>query len=571
MKKSTLIKELDKVLKFAIEHTDGLGRVVIEEEIDCKDSGWMILSGVIRLLHAGEYPVDYSLQDVLGKWTYSSSNVDDKRSAWTTFALLYSMYLSGGKDGFFYSSLDEKERRCLDDFFMKIDMKFLREASRNYQVAAGIINQLRLQFGYITEPDCPPEDSIKVMLDGYLGDGFFNDDDIRGSSLDRRIDAYSAEIIGLLLHYDEINDWKSVWHEKIEMIVKEFCEENRYLVDARGEYAKWGRSLRGEAEAKKLFIWEYAEGRGLVANAGDGLAAAQMQYDFFIENGISDAGQVYKDKAENKGLWDEYTTHVQAQGYGAYGLAMALHFVTDKDGINELPAQKSDYVRHLSGPEIITVNHAKSGLHCIVPLTNRLTKLMYLWHNRITRENDVSVDMSAKFMPIPYFGKLLPAPYADYHIPFLPLLCKGEEVLVPRNLEPLDIEVLEKDGRLVSRQRFNYCKPAEFETVSPVGFVAELSIGIDGLSYNFDFSQSLPDGYIIKTYLYIGGAAVKSEGKCASVNGAGFSLDFEVDAPEVNWRQEVQGPSIYAAQSPAIVAEISSLADNSFSYSLGWK
>ena len=30
------------------------------------------------------------------------------------------------------------------------------------------------------------------------------------------------------------------------------------------------------------------------------------------------------------------------------------------------------------------------------------------WHNRITGENDVEVDVSAKFMPLPYFGFCAP-------------------------------------------------------------------------------------------------------------------------------------------------------------------
>jgi hypothetical protein len=57
---------------------------------------------------------------------------------------------------------------------------------------------------------------------------------------------------------------------------------------------------------------------------------------------------------------------------------------------------REDYVRCLRGPRIACANHAATGVHCVIPLSNRLTKLMYLWHNRITGENDVSVDMSRK-------------------------------------------------------------------------------------------------------------------------------------------------------------------------------
>jgi len=566
-----LIENLDKILKFACSHTDENGRMILENEIDCKDSGWLVLAGVIRLINKNLSPIEYRLRDAVNDWTYASCNVDDCRSAWTTFALLYSIYLSGGKDGFYYSGLDENVQQRLDQFLMQFDMTFLREASRNYQVAVGLINELRFQFGYIDNADCAPEDSVKVMLDGYLGDGFFNDDDCRGSSQDRRIDAYSAEIIGLLLHYDEVNQWQSVWHEQIRKIVSDFCAANRYLIDASGEYSKWGRSLRGEAEVKKIFVWEYAEREGLVAKKGDGIAASLAQLEFFIKNGMSSDGQVYKDKAENNGIWDEYTTHVQAQGYGAYGLAMALHFSLNSKTSVKLAAREQSYVKYLPGPSILVANHSQSKMHCIVPLANRLTKLMCLWHNRITGENDVSVDMSPKFMPIPYFGKSLPAPYEDYRVPFLPLLRNTNGLLVPRNLHPIPVEVQNKNGMLKTRQHFHYCRPKEFEAASAIELDAELFLNPNGLEYRFSLSGKVSENQELVIYFYHGDSAVEISMNelCFSVNSALINIIF--NSAKIKASPYTGPASIYSAESPAIIANVQPFDGLSFSYRMDWE
>jgi hypothetical protein len=550
------IHELDRVLGFAVRHTDDRGRMVVEGEIDCKDSGWLVLAGVIRLKHAEQFPPAYPLASAVPAWTHASVDVEDRRSAWTTFALLYAMFLSGGKSGFFHRSLSVETAAALERFVMRIDMRFLYEASKNYQVAAGIINALRLRFGYITETDCPPEDNIEVMLDAYLGDGFFNDDDSRGSRLDRRIDGYSAEIIGLLLHYDEINDWQSPWHDRITEIVRDFCASNLHLIDARGEYAKWGRSLRGEAEAKKLMVWEYAERHGLVAAPGVGHAACAAQLDFFRRTGIGEDGQVFRDKGGNRGIWDEYTTHVQAQGYGAYGLAMALHLTADRqpDPAPVLPAAREDYVRYLSGPRIVCANQAATGVHCVIPLANRLTKLMYLWHNRITGENDVSVDMSPKFMPIPYFGKQLPAPYADPHVPFLPLLENQGDLLVPRNLDTTSLEVDTTAGGVICRQRFAYCKTVEFEPANPVELTAELAVTPHSLSYRFVFRATEGDEFPAQICFYPPVGRVETAGNTARVAADNLALTYRFNKVAVAWREDAFGPSIYGPATNALRA-----------------
>jgi hypothetical protein len=550
------IHELDRVLEFAVRHTDDRGRMVVDGEIDCKDSGWLVLAGVIRLKHAEQFPLAYPLVSAVPAWTHASVDVDDRRSAWTTFALLYAMFLSDGKSGFFYRSLSAETAAALDRFVMRIDMRFLYEASKNYQVAAGIINALRLRFGYITETDCPPEDNIEVMLDAYLGDGFFNDDDSRGSRLDRRIDGYSAEIIGLLLHYDEINDWQSPWHDRITEIVRDFCASNLHLIDARGEYAKWGRSLRGEAEAKKLMVWEYAERTGLVAAPGDGNAACAAQLDFFRGTGIGEDGQVFRDKGGNRGIWDEYTTHVQAQGYGAYGLALALHLASDRQSnpATVLPSIRENYVRYLRGPQIVCANHAATGVHCVIPLSNRLTKLMYLWHNRITGENDVSVDMSPKFMPIPYFGKQLSAPYADPHIPFLPLLEHEGELLVPRNLDTASQKIETTADGVICQQRFAYCKATEFEPASPVELTAELAVTPDSLSYQIAF-RTTDDGAIpAQVCFYHPEGSVETAGDTARIVTDNLTLSYRFKGVDIIWRKGSFGPSIYGPRTNAIRA-----------------
>ena len=295
---------LDRALLFAARHTGADGRMSVNGEIDCKDSGWLVLGGAVRGIEAGWRIGEVDLIDLCRRWTLASVRVDDTRSAWTTFALLYTFYLTGGNDGTFARSFTAGERAEVERFLLQIDMHYLYEASRNYRVAAAIIDALRLRFGCIERPD----------------------DDCRGSRADRRIDAYSAEIIGLLLHFDEIFHFASCRHEQIMEICRAFCRSGRYLIDADGEFAKWGRSLRGEAEVKKIFLWEFAETHHLTAQPGDGPAAASAQLDFFARYGIDETGMIGRDKAFNRGMRDEYTTQVQAQGYGIYGLAMALRF-----------------------------------------------------------------------------------------------------------------------------------------------------------------------------------------------------------------------------------------------------
>lgn len=602
--------ELDRLLRFAIRSTDARGRMVVDGEIDCKDSGWLSLAAVIRLNYQKQFSVDYALEDALEGWTRASVDVDDRRSAWTTFALLYAMFLSGGREGGFYQALGRETTRAFDRFMTRLDTRFLYEASRNYQVAAALINTLRARFGFITRVDCSPDDSVKVMLDAYLGDGFFNDDDHRGSGLDRRIDAYSAEIIGLLAHYDEINDWNSKWHDRVQEIVKDFCASNLYLIDSRGEYAKWGRSLRGEAEAKKLFIWEYAERHGLTASSGDGVAACQAQLRFFRETGVGADGKVFRDKGGDNGIWDEYTTHVQAQGYGAYGLAMALHYAADDTGDNNivdntgdvdaslisepalaLPARRESYVRYLSGPRILCVNDHATGAHCVIPLANRLTKLMYLWHNRITGENDVSVDMSPKFTPVPYFGKWLPAPYGDPRIPFLPLL-KGadDELFIPRNLNPeLRIDV-NHDAEFVCESRFAYCGVARFEPEIPLELKVRLSATSNGLAYDFAFVSGDADASAVSTasaaltavstvdekypamiYFYIGDGLAEFAGDTARVMKGDARLTYQVNDVDARWSRVVGGPSIYGPETVALRVDFTAFAGSGLNYKLTWE
>ena len=283
---------LDRALLFAARHTGADGRMSVNGEIDCKDSGWLVLGGAVRGIEAGWRIGEVDLIDLCRRWTLASVRVDDTRSAWTTFALLYTFYLTGGNDGTFARSFTAGERAEVERFLLQIDMHYLYEASRNYRVAAAIIDALRLRFGCIERPERPIEENIDAMLSGYLGNGFFNDDDCRGSRADRRIDAYSAEIIGLLLHFDEIFHFASCRHEQIMRICREFCRSGRYLIDADGEFAKWGRSLRGEAEVKKIFLWEFAETHHLTAQPGDGPAAASAQLDFFARYGIDETGEI---------------------------------------------------------------------------------------------------------------------------------------------------------------------------------------------------------------------------------------------------------------------------------------
>ena len=250
MNRSVYLHELDRALVYAAEHTDSAGRMVVGGEIDTKDSGWLVLGGAVRGIEEGWNVGEHDLRDLCRRWTLASVRVDDVRSAWTTFALLLSFEFTKGT---FRELFSAEELNEITKFLCQIDMRFLLEASRNYRVAAAVIDLLRIRHGFCKTQSVNPDACIDYMLAGYLGNGFFNDDDGRGDSRDKRIDTYSAEIIGLLLHYDEIFNWNSPHHEQIFSILHDFCESALPLIDSRGEFAKWGRSLRGEAEVKKSF------------------------------------------------------------------------------------------------------------------------------------------------------------------------------------------------------------------------------------------------------------------------------------------------------------------------------
>ena len=476
MKKKTYLTLLDRALAFAVRHTDPSGRMVVDGEIDCKDSGWLVLGAAIRGRDAGWTE---ALRRAVRSWTLASVRNDDRRSVWTTFALLYSQFLAPESRTLFSAS----EAAEIAAFFDRLDLRYLLEASRNYRVAAALIEVLRVRCGYASTMQSDPDSHIQAMLDSYLGDGFFNDDDCRGSRADRRIDAYSGEIIGLLLHYDELFAFRSPFHDRIRTILDEFLDAAEYLTDADGELAKWGRSLRGEAEVKKIFLWECAGRRS-------GVPARMLK--FFERVGMSAEGQVFKDKGGNRGIWDEYTTHVQAQGYGIYGLAAALHYSRDEaDDDSALPADRGGLVRLFAGPGLaVAVSETKT--HCVVPLRNRMTKNMYFWHNRITGENDVEVDVSAKFLPIPYFGRRMPAPYSGGVIGWIPQLeLANGTLLVPRNLDP-ECVMSESGGAVRAGQHFQFCRVAQYEAASELEFRSSLELRPGKLAYRFTFSGEAP-------------------------------------------------------------------------------
>ena len=494
MDRKVYLDALDKALLFAAEHTDLEGRMIVNGEIDTKDSGWLVLGGVIRGVEAGWHIDNTDLKEYCRRWTLASVRVDDVKSAWTTFALLLCFEFTNGKFREFFTDSEFEELTC---FFKQLDMHFLLEASRNYRVAAAVIDVLRVRYGFAEEFTVSPEECINYMLDGYLGEGFFNDDDGRGDNRDRRIDAYSAEIIGLLLHYDEICSWNSFCHDRIQQIVSDFCEHNLKLVDANGEYAKWGRSLRGEAEVKKIFLWEYAQKMNI---SDSGSSVAENLFAFFQKTGIEQNGKIGRDKAFDTGIWDEYTTCVQAQGYGIYGLAMALRFASGSGVCSALPSEKESFVVHLEKSGIICGNSHITGNHYIFPYQSRMTKNMFFWHNRITGENDVNVDVSAKFMPIPYFGYNFPAPYAGPVIPFLPLLRLADDtLLIPRNL---DSDFCVRDN-CVSR-RFDFCKTAEYTSVCDLSFIGSISCHSESIDFKFDFSGKIPEDAKLEIYLFAG-------------------------------------------------------------------
>ena len=503
--------------------------MVVGGEIDTKDSGWLVLGGAVRGIEEGWNVGEHDLRDLCRRWTLASVRVDDVRSAWTTFALLLSFEFTNGA---FRKLFSAEELNEITKFLCQIDMRFLLEASRNYRVAAAVIDLLRIRHGFCKTQSVDPDACIDYMLAGYLGNGFFNDDDGRGDSRDKRIDAYSAEIIGLLLHYDEIFNWNSPHHEQIFSILHDFCESALPLIDSRGEFAKWGRSLRGEAEVKKIFLWEFAQTRGLTAY-GD--SAARKQFEFFLKTGIRADGKIGRDKAFDTGIWDEYTTHVQAQGYGVYGLAMALRFASGEHAPVPLPSETEDYVKYLPGPAVFCGNCRTTGAHYILPAGNRLTKNMFFWHNRITGENDVEVDVSAKFMPLPYFGFALPAPYAGPSVPFLPMLClPGETRLVPRNFDP----AFHIEGNTVT-QFFDFCRPREYRAVTAYRFQSCIRCFPERLEFSFRFEGEAPEGAELRIHL----SKPAENLKCMT---AFHPNPFcETDA--------ILEPSVYAAETPARV------------------
>ena len=125
MDQSDYLPLLDRALRFAAEHTDEQGRMVVEGEIDCKDSGWLVLGGVIRGMEAGWGSGAVDLKKYCRLWTLASVRVEDRRSAWTTFALLYALFLSGGREGEFAALFSPEEREEFSAFLHQIDMRYL--------------------------------------------------------------------------------------------------------------------------------------------------------------------------------------------------------------------------------------------------------------------------------------------------------------------------------------------------------------------------------------------------------------------------------------------------------------
>ncbi|MBR0458796.1 MAG: hypothetical protein IJJ26_06140 [Victivallales bacterium] len=523
MKQEIYLHALDQALVFVARHTDQDGRMVVDGEIDTKDSGWFILGAVIRATLAGWSLDGLDLKDLTRRWTLATVRVDDTKSAWSTFALLYSQFLAPRE---FPALFSDSERAELKRFFRQIDMRFLLEASRNYHVAAAFIDTLRLRFGYISQLTVNPNDCIQYMLDGYLGNGFFNDDDGRGDRNDRRIDAYSAEILGLLLHYDEIHEWSSPFHNRIFQLLQEACDNDIYLIDQDGEFAKWGRSLRGEAEVKKIFLWEVAQTHHLTQY---GETAAQALFAFFQKTGLRQDGKIGRDKAFDQGIWDEYTTHVQAQGYGVYGLALAAKFATGEHVAPPLPAALEDYVRTLPGPQITVSNSATTGLHYIIPEANRLTKNMFFWHNRITGENDVEVDVSSKFMPMPYIGHKCPAPYSGAVLPFLPMLrLSNGKLLVPRNLSPME---------------FRFCNEAEYTPVCDTVMRLRWLPGPAKLGCQAQFTGGFPEGCNIVIHFFDTDASLRASIHCLAQKLVPFEAGPSIYGPRTTGKLALLEPT----------------------------
>lgn len=398
------------------------------------------------------------------------------------------------------------------------------------------------------------------MLDGYLGDGFFNDDDTRGSNLDRRIDGYSAEIIGLLLHYDEITNGQSRHHRQIAEIVRDWCRSAAWITDADGEFAKWGRSLRGEAEIKKCMIWEYA-GRHRLVDPGTAERATDLLTACFLRLGLDDDGRIYKDKGRNEGIWDEYTTNVQALGYGAYGLAMAYRFAAAVEAKpTPLPTETTSFVRYFEAPKIIVGNQAASKLAYVIPLSNRFTKPMFFWHNRLTGENDVYVDVSHKFMPMPYFGRLLPAPYSGPEVVFLPMLDIAGERLTPRNFAPGPTGVAITPGSVTATQLFEFTPLAQYQALSDFNVSAQLTARADGIFYQYRFGGKIPADAKIVVYFPTGGGKVAGKDCEAVITLNQTKIVVGCSRPAV-WQTVAGGKSIYGGAARLLAMRLESTGD----------
>ena len=77
MNYTSYLNTLDQALRFAAEHTDSAGRMVVDGEIDTKDSGWLVLGGVIRGIEENWMLGNIDLKEMCRKWTMASVMVDD--------------------------------------------------------------------------------------------------------------------------------------------------------------------------------------------------------------------------------------------------------------------------------------------------------------------------------------------------------------------------------------------------------------------------------------------------------------------------------------------------------------
>ena len=182
---------------------------------------------------------------------------------------------------------------------------------------------------------------------------------------------------------------------------------------------------------------------------------------------------------------------------------------------------------------------------------------MFFWHNRITGENDVTVDVSAKFMPVPYFGRLIPAPYSGSEPPFLPEIClDGGERLVPRNLEVSD-EVPEiRERKIRCRQRFHFCRCAEYEPAADFYADALLICRCDGLRYEFRFSGTPPEKSRLAFPFFL-------------PPDPALALEIRFDGVEAEWCSSVGGASVYG---PSTQRKTAFVSFGSFiGYDVRWK